>query len=146
MFLPFWSKFCKMSRRQWNHSWIPIAIPSGPEHKSNWLHLVWKFESLVVQEFECNFKMVFGPIVRCNITELWTLWNTYYVLHKVLHMYYIKLGTAISHLFCLKMSTTVVCATSQLPPTNWVSIAKYYCRYISYSNKGKSLQEFQYKK
>ena len=78
--------------------------------------------------------VMYGAYILC------TTQSTTYVLSM-----YIKLGTAISHLFCLKMSTTELCATSQLPPTNWVSIAKYYCRYISYFNKGKSLQEFQYK-
>ena len=73
--------------------------------------------------------MVFSPVVRLILQnyECYEWFHTYYVLHKVCTTCkYIKLGTAISHLFCLKMSTTstVVCATSQLPPTNWVGIAK----------------------
>ena len=77
----FWSKFCKMSRWQWNYSWIPIAIPSGTGLK-DWQSSYPRIWMQLQNGFQPHM------IVRSNITELWMLWmvHTYYVLHKVLHV------------------------------------------------------------
>ena len=75
----FWSKFCKMSRWQWNYSWIPIAIPSGTGLKD------WQSS---YPRIWMQLQNGFQPSCAINITELWMLWMVPYILCTTQSMYY----------------------------------------------------------
>ena len=113
---------------------IPIAIPSGILNIKATGFI--QFDRLKVQlpkNLNATSKWFSAPLYDVILQNyecyVWCIHIMYYKKYYICNMY-IKLGTAISHLFCLKMSTTELCATSQLPPTNWVSIAKYHCTQV----------------